>query len=189
VIGVVDYGVGNLQSVVNALDRLSLPYAVCRRPEEVAAADRLLLPGVGHFGAAARAIEANGVAAALREAALAGKPLVGICLGMQLLLEGSDEAPGARGLGLLPGKSVALEAKRVPHMGWNLVRWNGRRDHYYFAHGFVAAPRPEHVVATTELEGTELPAAIGRDRIVGVQFHPEKSGDRGLALLEELCRC
>lgn len=188
-IGVIDYGAGNLQSVANALDRLNVPFAVCTRPTEIDRVERIILPGVGHFGAAARAMAETGADESLRAAARAGKPLLGICLGLQLLLETSDEAPDLPGLGLLPGGNVRLEARRVPHMGWNRVRWNGREDHYYFAHSFVADPRPEHVLATAELEGREIPAAIGTGRILGVQFHPERSGERGLALIEEFCRC
>jgi imidazole glycerol phosphate synthase glutamine amidotransferase subunit len=188
-IGVIDYRAGNLQSVANALDRLRVPFAVCERSDQVAEAERIILPGVGHFGAAARALAETGTGEALRVAAEAGKPILGICLGMQLLLEESDEAPGVPGLGLLPGGNVRLEASRVPHMGWNRVRWGAGEDYYYFAHSYVAAPRSEHVVATTEVDGHEIPVAIGRGATVGVQFHPEKSGERGLELIEEFCRC
>jgi glutamine amidotransferase len=189
VIGVIDYGAGNLRSVANALDRLDLRFKVCERPDQVEEVERIILPGVGHFGAAARAMAATRTDDAIRGAAGAGKPLLGICLGMQLLLEASDEAPGVPGLGLLPGRNVRLDAARVPHMGWNLVRWDKRAGHCYFAHSYVAVPRPEHVVATAELDGREIPAAIGTGQTLGVQFHPEKSGDRGLALIEEFCRC
>ena len=188
-IGLIDYGAGNLQSVANALDRLDLPFTVCEQPSQIEAVERIILPGVGHFGAAARAMTQHGTGDALRTAARAGKPLLGICLGMQLLLEASDEAPGLPGLGLLPGRCVRLDAERVPHMGWNHVRWERHAGYYYFAHGYVAAPQPEHVVATTSVDGREIPAVIGTGRVLGVQFHPEKSGERGLELMEELCRC
>jgi glutamine amidotransferase len=189
VIGVIDYGAGNLQSVINALDRLGLPWTVCDRPAQIDEVERIILPGVGHFGAAARAMDETGMREALRCAVRDGKPMLGICLGMQLLLEASEEAPEVSGLGLLPGRSVLLEAERVPHMGWNRVRWSGLVNHYYFAHSFVAVPRKEDLLATTEIEGRDIPAAIGSGRVLGVQFHPEKSGDRGLSVLEEFCRC
>lgn len=188
-IGVIDYGAGNLRSVANALDRLGFEYEVCDRPEAVVAADRVILPGVGHFGAAARSLASTGIDRALRVTAGDGVPVLGICLGMQLLLESSDEAEGVPGLGILPGRNVRLQARRVPHMGWNRVRWPYWEEYYYFAHGFAARTTPVHVVATVDVEGETVPAAIGRGKVLGVQFHPEKSGDRGLGLLEEFCRC
>lgn len=188
-IGVIDYGAGNLRSVANALDRLGAKYEVCDGPDAVVASDRIILPGVGHFGAAARSLAGSGIDRALRVCAGDGLPVLGICLGMQLLLESSDEAPGIPGLGILPGRNVRLPVRRVPHMGWNRVRWSVWDEYFYFAHGYAARTAPEHVVATVEIEGETVPAVIGRGKTLGVQFHPEKSGDRGLALLEEFCRC
>jgi glutamine amidotransferase len=198
VIGVVDYGAGNLRSVTNALEHLGVPFEICATADRIDRVERVVLPGVGHFGAAARTLAASGMHAALRRAAGARRPLLGICLGMQLLLDGSAEAPGAPGLGLLGGRSVRLETRTVPHMGWNGVRWGGSTPiaaaaedgHYYFAHSYAAEPAdPRDVVAFTEIEGRAIPSAIGRERFLGVQFHPEKSGELGLALLEAFCRC
>jgi glutamine amidotransferase len=190
VIGVIDYGAGNLRSVGNALERIGLAYVGCAEPEQLAAVERIVLPGVGHFGAAARNLESCGMRAAIRDAAAAGRPLLGICLGMQLLLDGSDEAPGGRGLGLIEGRSVRLEARRVPHMGWNRTRWgDGAESFYYYAHSYVVATDARFVVATCELEGRSLPAVVRHGSILGVQFHPERSGEDGLALLEEFARC
>lgn len=188
-IGVIDYGAGNLQSIANALDRLERPFAVCKQPGQLAEVERIVLPGVGHFGAAGRSLAASGMGDALRAAAGEGKPIFGICLGMQLFLEASDEAPGVPGLGLLRGRNVRLRTARVPHMGWNRVRWEEHDGHYYFAHSYMAAALPGDRIASIELDGVEIPAVIGNGPLLGVQFHPEKSGDLGLALLETFCRC
>jgi len=193
-IGIIDYGAGNLLSVANALARLGHTYTVCVEPAQLSNVERIILPGVGHYGAAARALRDGGMRDPLIRMASAGHPLLGICLGMQLLFEDSEEAGDEAGLALLPGHNRRLRAETVPHMGWNQVRWKttgGSNDgHYYFAHGYVAEPRrPEQILATAELDGRELPAAVGRDRILGVQFHPEKSAELGMSLLEDFCRC
>jgi glutamine amidotransferase len=198
-IGVVDYGAGNLRSVANALERLGLDYLICRQPREVELADRLVLPGVGHFGSAASNLAASGLRDAIRRHALGGRPLLGICLGLQLLLESSEEAPAARGLELFGGTSTRLRTRRVPHMGWNLVRPRRRDDgsippsapaHFYFAHGFAVRPDDDSlVVAHTCQDDRSIPAIVGRDRLWGVQFHPEKSGRAGLELMRRFASC
>ncbi len=198
-IGVVDYGAGNLRSVANALDRIGVRFEVCHEASRIDGCERIVLPGVGHFGAAARSLARTGMLEALRRTAREQRPLLGICLGLQLLLDSSEEAPGAEGLGVLPGRSIRLDARTVPHMGWNQVSWSRPTEaapraaedgHYYFAHGYVAAPSDgADVIAATDIDDRSFPAAIGRGAVLGVQFHPEKSGDRGLALLDDFCRC
>ena len=194
-IGLVDYGAGNMRSVANALDHLGLPFEVCETPADLGRALRIVLPGVGHFGTAARRLSEVGMLEALRAQVEAGKPLLGICLGLQLLFAGSDEAPGEPGLGLLPGRTVRLEARRVPHMGWSRVVLErpfplAEEGYYYFAHGYVArVDSPEHLVGTVTIDGRSVPAVVGRDGLWGVQFHPEKSGEAGLALLAGFARC
>ena len=193
-IGVVDYGAGNLQSIDNALSSLGISFRVCREPSDLSGVAQVVLPGVGHFGAAARRLAENGMREALREHA-ASYPLLGICLGMQLLLGESEEAPGSTGLDLIAGTNRRLSARRVPHMGWNRVRWDlplpgSEETHYYFAHTFVVAPdRRDDVIAEVELDEQRVPVAVRRGDVVGVQFHPEKSGPAGLALLEGFARC
>lgn len=199
--GVVDYGAGNLASVSNALDALGVAHRVCTSAEDLAACDRIILPGVGHFGAAARHLAAAGLDVALRAAASSDTPLLGICLGLQLLFDGSDEAPGAPGLGLLPGHVVRLEARRVPHMGWNRVHRTGAAAarcqvlprepvHVYFAHGFVSEPSDaDDVLATVDVDGHPRPAVVGRGSVQATQFHPERSGEVGLRMLERFCAC
>lgn len=194
-IGIVDYGAGNLGSVENALAELGLPARRCSTATELATAERIVLPGVGHFGAAMRQLRANGLDTALGAAVAAGTPLFGICLGMQLLFAGSDEAPGVAGLGWLPGHCARLASARVPHIGWNLVRWQPAATapadgHAYFAHSYhVVGAAAADVWATVELDGVELVAACARGPVRGCQFHPEKSGRQGLGWLQEWLQC
>jgi glutamine amidotransferase len=197
-IGVVDYGAGNLGSVANALERLGLEFTICRSPRELRRAERVLLPGVGHFGPAMQRLDESGLGDAVRNMAEGGTPLLGICLGLQLLFETSDEAPGKRGLGLLPGRTVPLEARRVPQMGWNRVEWKGdcplsdggMPAFFYFAHSYVARLADDaHCLGTVDIEERDVPVVVGRGRTWGVQFHPEKSGPAGLSLLERFARC
>lgn len=185
---VLDYGAGNLHSLVKALERGWARVRVESDPDALLAADGMVLPGVGAFGAAATCLAP--ALPRLRAALEGGYPCLGVCLGMQLLFEGSQEGPGS-GLGVLPGRVRRLEARRVPHMGWNTVDVH-RRDPLleggplvaYFANSFVADPEePGDVLATAEYSGRELPAAVRRHRTWGVQFHPEKSGRRGLEVL------
>lgn len=194
-IGVIDHGAGNLQSIANALDALELGWARCTSPSDVAAASRLLIPGVGHFGAAAGRLAAAGLHGAIRDHAAAGRPVLGICLGMQLLFAASDEDRQARGLGLLPGETIRLTGPQVPHMGWSEISLTSSSDllpasgHFYFAHGFAARLNDADLcLATVRIDACDWPAAVGKDRIAGVQFHPEKSGAAGLAVLEAFAR-
>jgi glutamine amidotransferase len=179
-----DYGTGNLHSLRKALERQGAEVAV---GVELDVVDGLVLPGVGAFGAAAERLAPW--SAAIRSAAAGGLPVLGICLGMQLLLDASDEGPGA-GLGLIPGRVRRLRAGRVPHMGWNTVASDdplfedvsGHR--FYFANSYVAEPSVDtDALAWTVHEGDRFPAAVRRGSVVGTQFHPEKSGESGLRLL------
>jgi glutamine amidotransferase len=193
-VAVLDYGSGNLHSLAKALRAGGADVRVTSDVEDALAADALVLPGVGAFGdAAARLLPAL---PALRGALAAGLPCLGICLGMQLLFEDSEEG-GGEGLGVLPGRVRRLVAGRLPHMGWNDVepvvgvrggRLASAEDEQpwvaYFAHSYVADPRNgRHVLAWTAHEGTRFPAIVGRGRVRGVQFHPEKSGEPGLRFL------
>lgn len=179
-----DYGTGNLHSLRKALERHGADVVV---GAELAGADGLVLPGVGAFGAAAERLAPH--AGAIRGAVADGLPVLGICLGMQLLLDASDEGPGA-GLGLVPGRVRPLRARRVPHMGWNVVEsrdplFDGvAGERLYFANSYVADPVADaDVIAWTRHEDDRFPAAVRRGRVMGTQFHPEKSGPAGLRLL------
>lgn len=194
----IDYGAGNLRSVANALDRLELPHRTCGNPLDLEGTTRIILPGVGHFGSAAEQLDRTGMSAALRARARNGVPFLGICLGLHLLFERSEEAPGCDGLGLLPGAVVRLPLRRVPHMGWNRVRPNqpgilipeGSTDHFYFAHSYAAIPsRSSDRLGSVRIEEMDVAAVVGRDSLYGVQFHPEKSGSAGLELLRRFATC
>lgn len=185
-----DYGTGNLHSLAKALESQGARVRVGADPGD---ADAVVLPGVGAFGAAAARLAPH--AQTLTTAAAAGLPVLGICLGMQLLMDASDEGTG-RGFGLIPGKVVRLTARRVPHMGWNTVApgdeplFDGIRDQrFYFANSFVAAPDDAATIAATvRHEATVFPAALRRGTVLGTQFHPEKSGAAGLRLLRNFLR-
>jgi imidazole glycerol phosphate synthase glutamine amidotransferase subunit len=191
-IGIVDYGAGNLHSVGKALDYLGRAFLVLERPDQADDVERLILPGVGAFGAAAERLAAAGWMGRLKEWVANDQPLFGICLGMQLLFESSEESPNAEGLGVLPGVCRRLCARKVPQIGWN--RAESRREHpllhaipgsahFYFVHGFFVEPTgPDVVLAQTRYEEVYA-SVVGRGRLTGVQFHPEKSGPDGLRLL------
>ncbi len=200
-IGVIDYGVGNLFSLASSLRYIGADVTVTGDPEALRRADRVVLPGVGAFADAAARLRETGLDQAVLEAARAGKPLLGICLGMQLLLERSFEYGCHRGLGLIEGDVVPMEpvvpaGYKVPHIGWNALSFSDGRspifrelregDCVYFVHSYFADRCPS-VTATTEY-GAVLTAAVGRDNVFGCQFHPEKSGPVGLSILRAFSR-
>jgi glutamine amidotransferase len=198
-IAVLDYGMGNLRSAEKALEHAGAEVEVTRDADTIRAADGLVLPGVGAFPKAMTAVRELGFDALMREHVDAGKPALGICLGMQLLFESSSELGGAEGLGLLEGAVTELDAPglKVPHIGWNEVSWtNGtpiaqglsNPAAFYHVHSF--APRPSNAddVLGLSAYGTEFASVVGRGQVFGVQFHPEKSGPDGLALLRNFVR-
>lgn len=188
-----DLGLSNLWSVRRALEVLGHEAVATQEPEVVAAAGFLVLPGVGAFAEAARRLDQTGIGAAIREAAGRGRPVLGICLGMQLLFDSSEEGGESRGLGLLPGAVVRLcGGARVPHVGWNRVTatergatlfGNGAGADFYFVHSFVARPDAESLVLARCFHGESFPAAVRQGAFLGFQFHPEKSGEAGVRLL------
>mgnify|MGYP005761919961 FL=1 len=197
-IAIVDYGVGNLFSLRSSLSAVGAEVTVTGDGDALRRADKIILPGVGAFGDAAAKLRATGLDAVVIEEAKAGKPLLGICLGMQLLLERSLEYGEHAGLGLIPGDVVPLsppDGLKVPHMGWNALQFSEPRspifrdlspgDHVYFVHSFHAANCP-CVTATAEY-GVTVTAAVGKDNVYGCQFHPEKSGPVGLSILKSFC--
>ncbi|MET3575034.1 imidazole glycerol phosphate synthase subunit HisH [Bhargavaea ullalensis] len=184
-IAIVDYGLGNVANVRRALEFLGHRVELTKSPEQLRAADVLILPGVGHFGDAMRRLEADGLIPVLEEMKNE-KPLVGICLGMQLLFERSEEGD-ADGLGFIPGEVTRIRTSLpVPHLGWNrLISVDSALDgtDMYFIHSYKAVPGPD-TVATAEYGGEEVTAIVQRGNLVGIQFHPEKSGDAGLLILQ-----
>ena len=196
-IAVVDYGIGNLGSVIKGFRHAGAETVLTGDPSLLRSADAMVLPGDGAFGATMDEVRRRGLVPVLREAAGAGRPLLGICIGMQLLFEESEEHGHHEGLGLLPGRVRRLTGDLpVPHMGWNRLR--RRRDHalldgvpdgahVYFVHSYYCDAPPDVVLATTDY-GTELPAVVGRGNVLGVQFHPEKSQAVGLRMIDSFVR-
>jgi glutamine amidotransferase len=193
-IALVDYGAGNLHSVKKAFDSLGAEAVVTDQPETVAAADKIVLPGVGHFSSL-QALDRTGLREALLQAASAGRPFLGICLGMQWLFEGSEECADVAGAGIFPGKCRQFPSSvKSPHVGWNslavreasrLLRSVPQDSFVYYTHSFHA-PVVAETTASSEY-GLQFAGAVERDNIFGVQFHPEKSGDVGLAILKNFC--
>jgi imidazole glycerol-phosphate synthase subunit HisH len=192
-VALVDYGAGNLRSVENALCEVGAKVVVTRDPAVVGSADRVVVPGQGSMPECAEAMRRSGVAGALLETIRRGTPTLGICVGLQILFEDGEEAGGARGLGVLPGRVAKLPAGvKLPHIGWSTVRLVAPAArlfapmdgaYVYFAHSY-AAPAEVPGVALVARHGQEYCAAFERDNLFAVQFHPEKSQKVGLALLE-----
>jgi glutamine amidotransferase len=191
-IAIIDYGMGNLHSVSKAVERLGYDYTVTSDKQEILQADKAILPGVGAFGDAMAYLQESGLDQTTLDYAASGKPLLGICLGMQLLFTESEEHGMFNGLNLLQGKVVRFQGDyKVPHMGWNRLAFE--RDsllfqgieagHVYFVHSYHALPvNDSDLLATTDYY-QPVTAIVGRDNIYGMQFHPEKSGDIGMKLL------
>lgn len=206
---IIDYGVGNLLSVQRGFEHCGAKVVLTADPEKILAAKRVVLPGVGAFANAMMALNDLGLVAVIRELAKRKTPLLGICLGMQLLLEESDEFGLTEGLGLIPGRVIAVPdlslsggAQKIPHIGWSalqpsntdsdwqntLLQDNHQGEATYFVHSFMAHPKNvSHRIADCLYGGHRIAAMIGRDHIVGCQFHPEKSGEVGLKILRRFC--
>jgi len=193
-IAIVDYGAGNLSSVKKAFDYLGAAVAVTDQPAVVAAADKIVLPGVGHFSSL-QALDRTGLRDRLLQSAFDGKPFLGICLGMQWLFEGSEECIEIAGAGIFPGKCRQFPSSvKSPHVGWNslavqegsrLLRGTAQDSFVYYTHSFYA-PLVAETTAASEY-GLPFAGAVERGNIFGVQFHPEKSGDVGLTILKNFC--
>ncbi|HEY4098967.1 MAG TPA: imidazole glycerol phosphate synthase subunit HisH [Baekduia sp.] len=193
-IGLVDYGMGNRRSMQKSLERAGATVVLSGDHDTLRATDGLVLPGVGAFAAAMRALADTGLDELVHERAAAGVPVLGACLGMQLLFEHSVEHGGADGLGLLPGEVVRLDTRglNLPHIGWNEVRWarpsalsEGLPDPapFYHVHSFVPVPAEDDIALGISDYGTEFASVVGRGNVYGTQFHPEKSSRDGIALL------
>ena len=197
---VVDYGVGNLSSLVGSLSHIGEEAIVTADPETLLSADRIILPGVGAFGDAADRLFSSGLAQVLKSAVDRGIPLLGICLGMQLLFDRSTEYGEHKGLGFLRGDVLPIAEDgsfpyKVPHMGWNaltlrrsspILRYVKEGDYVYYVHSFCARNAGEAVDAVSEY-GTEIVGAVSSGNVYGTQFHPEKSGEVGLSILRAFC--
>lgn len=199
-IAIIDYGVGNLFSLSSSLRAVGAKVVVTDDREILKKADRLILPGVGAFADAAAKLRAGGLDGFVREQAASGKPLLGICLGMQLLFEKSYEFGEHQGLGLIPGEIVPMQGTipadlKIPQIGWNRLALKGENplfqhiqdgDYVYFVHSYYASGCDPYVIATTDY-GIEMTAAAAHGNVYGCQFHPEKSGPVGLKILAAFC--
>ena len=200
-VAIVDYGVGNLFSLQSSLKAIGAEAVVTADAQVLRSADRIILPGVGAFGDAVAKLRATGLDKVVLEQAAAGKPMMGICLGMQMLFEKSYEYGEYDGLGLIPGairpiSDVIPETLKIPHIGWNALHFGEKKhplfkylkegDFVYFVHSYYGAECDESVIATSEY-GAFLTAAVAKGNVCGCQFHPEKSGNVGLSILKAFC--
>ncbi len=199
-IRIIDYGVGNLFSLRSSLRAIGIDSDYTGDPAEIRKADKLILPGVGAFRDAREALRSTGLDRVVQEEAGKGKPLMGICLGMQMLFDRSYEYGEYEGLGLIPGEIVPMEGRipkalPIPHIGWNelalkqpspLMKNTANGDYVYFVHSYYAETPAEYVIATTDY-GVEMTAAVQKDNVYGCQFHPEKSSEVGLSILKAFC--
>ena len=200
-IAIVDYGVGNLFSLVSSFKSIGVDAILTSDKNVIQSADKIILPGVGAFGDASDKLFSSGLAEIVKSEAKKGKPVLGICLGMQLLLEKSFEYGEHKGLGLIKGeirpiKDVIPNTLKIPHIGWNALKFKGEKspifkylkdgDFVYFVHSYYGANCDESVIATAEY-GAHITAAVQSDNVYGCQFHPEKSGDVGLKILKAFC--
>lgn len=198
-IAIIDYGVGNLFSVEKAFASIGQEVKVTGDAEDLRSADKLVLPGVGAFGDCMNNLEATGLIPVILEEVEKKKPLLGICVGLQILFEGSEESPGVKGLGIFKGtvKRIKAPQLKIPHMGWNSILMRNEecimrnclfdnlaeKPYFYFVHSYHAVPNDQDLIAATTDYGERLTAAIVKDNIYATQFHPEKSGDVGLQIL------
>ncbi len=191
-IGIIDYGAGNIHSVKNALDFLKFKTCIIKEPRAMRTVDRIILPGVGAFGFAVKRLQQTGLFKTIIEWLESGKPFLGICLGLQLLFESSEESKGIRGFGIFKGYIKRFNEDKVPQIGWNNVDIikcapivnSKKKLFFYFLHSYyVDTPENKLIVGITEY-GIRYPSIIGWDNVYGVQFHPEKSGKNGLELLK-----
>ncbi len=195
-VAIIDYDAGNIKSVEKALRSLGQEVQVTRDREQILHADKVILPGVGAFGDAMGKLSQYGLIDVIKETADKGTPFLGICLGLQLLFERSDEAPGVEGLGILKGeilKIPKMDELKIPHMGWNSLEFPrkgklfdglGRNPYVYFVHSYYLKAAEEEIVTATTDYGVQIHASVEKGNVFACQFHPEKSGDMGLQILK-----
>lgn len=201
-IAIIDYGAGNLRSVQKALEFLGHEAVVTNESSEISGADKVVLPGVGAFGDCMASLKSLGLDSCIYDAIGAGKPFLGICLGLQLLFESSEESPGVAGLGVFKGKNVKIppsEGLKIPHMGWNSIKFDpgcplfegfapGSEPYMYFVHSYYMQPENKEIISAVTNYSAELPIALHKDNVFALQFHPEKSGDDGLKILNNFAK-
>jgi imidazole glycerol phosphate synthase, glutamine amidotransferase subunit len=201
---VIDYGMGNLHSVRKALEIVGAKVKVSSRAEEILKADKIVFPGVGSFGAAMKELNRRKLVKPIKDAIAEGKPFLGLCLGLQLLFEKSEEAPGVKGLGVLSGEVKRFKVKglKVPHMGWNNIVYSSKlivdsqkilknipnNSYMYFVHSYYVVPKNKKDILTTTDYGLKFASSVCKDNVYGLQFHPEKSQDIGLRMLRNFVK-
>jgi glutamine amidotransferase len=195
-IAIIDYGGGNIGSVKNALDFLSIDSIITDRAEEIRKADMIILPGQGRFGDVMKKLRERKIDRIMIDEIKSGKPYLGICIGLQILFEKGEEDPKIKGLGLLKGTVPKFRINlKIPQIGWNNTeqkkesRFNVNQKCYYFVHSYFVKPKEKKIILASSRYVDEFACAIEKDNILAVQFHPEKSGNDGLELLKEWCRC
>lgn len=194
--GIIDYGAGNLKSLCNTLEAIGADQKLIRQPDDLDGIKTIIFPGVGAFGDCARHLENQELIKPLREWIQQDRPFLGICIGFQMLFEGSDESPGCSGLGVLPGQVVRfpdIPGMKVPHMGWNQVHLKDEDDHawdglgkspyFYFVHSYFPQPVNESIIASTTPYGNSFVSSVRRGQLLATQFHPEKSQSAGFRLI------
>lgn len=193
-IAVIDYGAGNLHSVKNALDFLGAKSIITKNKDEILSADHIILPGVGSFGDAMECINNSGLTDTIRKAADGSRPFLGICLGLHLLFERSEESPGINGLGIFKGSVVKIPdcGLKIPHMGWNNIELAKEsrilpdsNEFMYFVHSYYIEPLDSDIISSHTVYGEKLAVSIEDGNVFAVQFHPEKSGEAGLSILKK----
>ena len=190
----IDYGVGNLYSVAKAAAFVGGDVKISSAAADIKRADKIILPGVGAFGDCMKNLEATGLIPTIKQEISSGKPLLGICVGLQILFAGSDESPDVDGLGIFSGRVRKIRAGnlKIPHMGWNSIKFGDSKlfaglsgePYFYFVHSYHAAPDDKKIIAATTTYGEKITAAVEFENIFATQFHPEKSGDVGLHVLK-----
>lgn len=192
-ISIIDYGAGNISSIKNALNFLGEENKVVSNPEDIKSADKIIFPGVGSFGYMMQELNKKGLANAIKKAIAKGTPYLGICLGLQALFEESEESPGIKGLGIFKGKVVKFTKGKIPQIGWNKIipkKDNIFTNSYvYFVNSYYVTPENKDIIATTTEYYKEFTSAIQYKNITAVQFHPEKSGNKGIELLRRWLKC
>lgn len=195
-INIIDYGAGNLRSVEKALHFLGFDAKISSDPKEILDCDKVILPGVGAFGDCMNSIRDARLDACIKEVIDKGKPFLGICLGLQLLFEKSEESVGSTGLSIFEGENVKIPKKdglKIPHIGWNSIKYNkdcpifqgiGDNPYVYFVHSYYIQPKDTSIICAQTDYGTDLPIAVWRENVFATQFHPEKSGDVGMKILK-----
>lgn len=198
-IAIVDYGVGNLYSVEKAFAKFSDDVILTQSADVIDKADKVVLPGVGAFGDCMKNFKASGLMDAVMRAVENNKPVMGICVGLQIMFEGSEESPDIKGLGIFKGmvRKINAPGLKIPHMGWNSLTINEnthidinlfkniRKSPYvYFVHSYHAVPEDKSIILATSVYGEEITAAVGKNNVIATQFHPEKSGDIGLSIIK-----